>query len=246
MEKLKSSCRIVPAIDLIEGRCVRLRRGEFDSQEVVGEDPVVVARSFFEQGFRRLHIVDLCGARLGSPRHLEVVKRIARETDLEIDFSGGLRSQADLQCAFDNGASFVTIGSRAITHRDEVCEWVGSFGSERVIIGLDVADGRVRIHGWVDDSGTTLSEVVEFYIARGVTRIMSTDIERDGMMSGPNFALYRELRSSVPYAWITASGGVSSTSDIQRLAQAGVNEVIVGKALYSGSIAVSDVSEFVW
>ena len=239
-------CRIVPAIDLIGGRCVRLRQGSFDQKEVVGEDPVSVAQGFAEQGFSRLHLVDLDGAREGSPRHLATVRAIRDATGLFIDFSGGLRSTDDVARALDSGAQQVVIGSAAVLNPNEVRNWIALFGEDSIIVGLDVLNGEVRIKGWEEGSALKLGAVLDRFDGSGLKRIMSTDISRDGMLQGPAVDMYLELCQRYPALQIIASGGVSSARDVQRLATSGVSEIVVGKALYAGTLTVSEVQEFIW
>lgn len=238
--------KIVPAIDLIDGRCVRLRQGDFKQQEVVGESPLDVAREFEKQGFSRLHVVDLSGARAGEPQHLDVVKAITRETNLKVDFSGGLRRTPDIEAAFQSGVSQVVIGSAAVLTPDDVVMWFATFGGEKIILGLDVLDGRVRIKGWEEGSGCTVAQVLARYMDCGLSRVMSTDIARDGTLQGPAVGYYSELCASFPGISFIASGGVSTAQDIRELDTTGVAEIIVGKALYSGSLNLAEVKEFVW
>jgi len=246
VEAVMKKCRIVPAIDLLDGVCVRLRRGDFASYEVMSEDPIAVAQMFYAQGFRRLHVVDLSGAKCGVPRHLDCVRKISQQTELVVDYSGGLRSAETVQQAFDSGVSFVVVGSQAVLDPVTVCEWVERFGGERIIIGLDVADGRIRIKGWQEQTECTLVEAVTQYQRVGVRAIMSTDINCDGMLEGPNLEMYQNLGSAYPQVNFIASGGVSCGADIERLAGVGVSEVIVGKALYAGRIDLEQVGKFIW
>lgn len=241
-----SECRIVPAIDLIDGRCVRLRKGNFDEKEVVGEDPVEVARSFAASGFTRLHVVDLDGARSGSPRHLALVQRIAAETGLSVDVSGGIRTTRDLVQALESGARQVVIGSAAVERPDLVREWIEQFGSDAVIVGLDVLNGEVRIKGWQEGSSRTVAQVLERFVDSGLRWLMSTDISRDGMLEGVSVEMYRVLRREYPELRIIASGGVTNAADVRSLADAGVQEIIVGKALYAGTLQPGEVRDFVW
>lgn len=241
-----SECRIVPAIDLIDGRCVRLRKGNFDEKEVVGEDPVEVARSFAASGFTRLHVVDLDGARSGSPRHLALVQRIAAETGLSVDISGGIRTTRDLAQALESGARQVVIGSAAVERPDLVREWIEQFGSDAVIVGLDVLNGEVRIKGWQEGSSLSVAQVLERFADSGLRWLMSTDISRDGTLEGVSVEMYRVLRREYPELRIIASGGVTNAADVRSLADAGVQEIIVGKALYAGTLQPGEVREFVW
>ena len=241
-----SECRIVPAIDLIDGRCVRLRKGNFDEKEVVGEDPVEVARSFAASRFTRLHVVDLDGARSGTPRHLALVQRIAAETGLSVDISGGIRTTRDLAQALESGARQVVIGSAAVERPDMVRQWIEQFGSDAVIVGLDVLNGDVRIKGWQEGSSRTVAQVLERFMDSGLRWLMSTDISRDGMLEGVSVEMYRGLRREYPELRIIASGGVTNAADVRSLADAGVQEIIVGKALYAGTLQPGEVREFVW
>ena len=241
-----SECRIVPAIDLIDGRCVRLRKGNFDEKEIVGEDPVEVARSFAASGFTRLHVVDLDGARSGTPRHLALVQRIAAETGLSVDISGGIRTTRDLAQALERGARQVVIGSAAVERPDLVREWIEQFGSDAVIVGLDVLNGEVRIKGWQEGSSLSVAQVLERFADSGLRWLMSTDISRDGMLEGVSVEMYRVLRREYPELRIIASGGVTNAADVRSLADAGVQEIIVGKALYAGTLQPGEVRDFVW
>lgn len=241
-----SRCRIVPAIDLIDGKCVRLEQGDFDRVAVVGDNPVEVARQFSQLGFGRLHLVDLDGARFGAPKHLEVLREITSTTALQVDYSGGLRTTADLTAAFDAGSSQVVIGSSAVLTQELCQEWFREFGPERIIIGLDVFQGFVRVKGWTEGTGLTLTQVIDRYIESGLATVMSTDISRDGMLAGPSVELYAELVKSYPKLRIIASGGIHNCSDLARLQEIGVCEAIVGKALYSGALEISEARDFVW
>ena len=241
-----SVCRIVPAIDLIDGRCVRLRQGNFQEKQVVGDDPVEVARGFVARGFRRLHVVDLDGARSGIPQHLEVVRAIVAETGLAIDVSGGLRTTADISRALESGARQVIIGSTAVEQPEVVREWISGFGADVVAVGLDVLNGEVRIKGWQEGSALTVAQVLARFVDSGLRWLMSTDISRDGMLEGASVEMYRALSCNYPDLNIIASGGVKSADDVRTLAAVGVREVIVGKALYAGTFRPEEVREFVW
>jgi len=241
-----SECRIVPAIDLIEGRCVRLRQGSFEEKQVVGEDPLAVARAFASNGFKRLHLVDLDGARSGFPRHLPLLQKIVSETGLSVDVSGGLRTTDDVTRALESGARQVVIGSAAVERPDLGCEWISRFGPDAIIVGLDVLNGEVRIKGWQEGSALTVAQVLERFAGSGLRWLMSTDISRDGMLEGASVEMYRALRGEYPDLQIIASGGVTNADDVRALADAGVREIIVGKALYSGSLRAEEVREFVW
>lgn len=241
-----SECRIVPAIDLIEGRCVRLRQGSFDEKQVVGEDPLAVARGFASSGFTRLHLVDLDGARSGSPRHLPLVREIVSETGLSVDVSGGLRTAEDVALALESGARQVVIGSAAVERPAMVREWISRFGADAIIVGLDVLGVEVRIRGWQEGSSLTVAQVLERFADSGLKWLMSTDISRDGMLQGASVEMYRALRREYPDLQVIASGGVTNVDDVRDLAAADVREIIVGKALYAGTLQAEEVREFVW
>lgn len=240
------NCRVVPAIDLIDGKCVRLRQGDFATVEVVGEDPIAMAKLFRDHGFRRLHVVDLSGARDGTPKHLALVHEMVMATELEVDYSGGVRRIEDVRRVFDSGVRYVVVGSAAIKQPEDVSAWIGSYGSERFIFGLDVLDGMVRVSGWREDSGVSLAAALKNMNGFGVSRVMSTDIRKDGLLAGPSVELYQEILARYPDVFAIASGGVSTAADIRQLADVGVREVIVGKALYSGRISAAEIREFVW
>lgn len=240
------TARIVPAIDIIDGCCVRLERGAFGTEQVVGEDPLTVTKSFEEKGYRRLHLVDLSGAKQGTPVHLSILEAICASTSIQVDFSGGLRQEADVRAALEAGANKVVIGSAAVKDRPTCEHWFRCFGPERIILGLDLLNGLVRVSGWQESTELSLSTVVDWYVPLGLKTLMSTDISRDGMLQGPAFTLYEELRRQYPALHLIASGGVSSPEDVRELSRIGVSEVIVGKALYAGMIDSEGVREFVW
>jgi phosphoribosylformimino-5-aminoimidazole carboxamide ribotide isomerase len=239
-------CRIVPAIDLIEGRCVRLRQGNFAEREEMGDDPVEIARGFAASGFTRLHLVDLDGARSGIPRHLGVLRRIVAETGLQIDVSGGLRTDDTVAEALESGASQVIVGSAAVERPEMVRGWITRFGADAVVVGVDVLNGEVRIKGWQEGSSRTVREVLERYADSGLRWVMSTDITRDGMLEGPSLEIYRTLGRDYPDISIIASGGVTSADDVRALAETGVREIIVGKAIYAETLDQSEVRDLIW
>jgi phosphoribosylformimino-5-aminoimidazole carboxamide ribotide isomerase len=240
------TCRVVPAIDLIDGKCVRLRRGDFTTVEVVAQDPIAMAISFREQGFKRLHVVDLSGAREGTPMHVEVVRQIVASTDIEVDYSGGIRTMDQVEEIVSCGVRYIVLGSAAIKRREDVKAWIHGYGADRFIFGLDVCDNTVRVSGWQEDTGISIHEALQDLLGLGVLRLMSTDIGKDGLLLGPSVDLYERLCASYPQLTIIASGGVATAEDVRLLSSVGVSEVIVGKALYGGNIAVSDIQEFVW
>lgn len=226
----------IPAIDLIGGQCVRLRQGDYNEKTVYSAHPEEMAVELESAGFRRLHVVDLDGARSGHVVNGDVLRRIAERTQLTIDFGGGVKSASDVEHVFECGAQLVTIGSMAVTSPQAVGEWIERFGAERVIIGADVRDGKVSIHGWQEDSDLDLFALIDHYLGLGVRQFLCTDIHRDGMLSGPSTALYREVMERYPTLHLIASGGISCTDDIIELERAGIPAVVFGKAYYEGRI----------
>ena len=232
---------LIPAIDIIDGKCVRLTQGDYSSQKVYNENPVEVAREFTDYGIRRLHIVDLDGAKSQHVVNLQVVEQIRSATDLVIDFGGGVKSDADLQKAFDAGADMVTIGSLAVKQPETFLRWLDIFGASRIILGADVRNGLISINGWQEEDGEQLIPFVLKYVEKRVVQVLCTDISKDGMLQGPAIELYRQVLSSFPDLHLIASGGVSSIDDIKALDEAGVPAVVFGKAIYEGKIKLSDL-----
>lgn len=227
---------LIPAIDIIGGCCVRLTKGDYAAQKTYDAHPEDVAKRFEDMGVRRLHVVDLDGAKAAHIVNLEALERITSATNLIVDFGGGIKQESDLQTAFDCGAAMVTVGSLAATQPETLLQWAETFGADRFIVGADAQDGRIRTHGWLQDGGMSLREFVAFYMQHGITRVLCTDISRDGMLSGPNISLYRELMAEFPACRLIASGGVSSAEDIRALDAAGIPSVVFGKAFYEGKI----------
>ena len=220
----------------MNGHCVRLTKGDYATKTTYFENPVEVARLFESLGLKRLHIVDLDGARENHSVNLEVLKSIKEATNLIVDFGGGIKQELDLKAAFNHGADMVTLGSVAATSPECVLEWVHIYGSQRFIVGADAFEGRVRIKGWMEDGGQTLDEFVDFYQSHGVKQVLCTDIGCDGMLQGPNVALYRRLMQRYPDLYLIASGGVASSTDLDELEQAEIPAVVFGKAFYEGRI----------
>ncbi len=231
---------LIPAIDIIEGKCVRLTQGDYDTKKVYNEDPLEVAKQFEDAGIRRLHVVDLDGARQGRIINYKILERLANRTSLVIDFGGGLKQECDLATAFDCGAQMVTGGSIAVKNPDVFTSWIERFGSDRIILGADAKDGMIAVSGWEETTGLALIPFVADYHAKGITKVICTDIGRDGMLQGPAVTLYKELISGVQ-VFLIASGGVSSIADIEQLASAGIPAVIFGKAIYEGHIRLKDL-----
>lgn len=227
---------VIPAIDLLNGKCVRLTKGDYARRKVYNEDPVAQARQFERLGYRHLHVVDLDGARSRHVVNDGVLRAITANTGLTVDFGGGVKSEEDIRKAFDAGAAQVTVGSTAVTQPDLFEEWLGRYGADRLILGADVRDGRVAINGWQEDTAVELTDFLKRYVEAGVRHVLCTDISRDGMLSGPAIGLYRQILDTYPGLHLIASGGVSGTQDIVNLEQAGVPAIVVGKAWYEGRI----------
>ena len=227
-----------PATDLIGGRCVRLTQGDYTSRKTYYRDPLEAALRFEEAGARRLHMVDLDGAKAAEPQNLAVLERIAAKTSLEVQYGGGIKSRAALRSVFDAGARRAVCGSVAVREPELFARWIAEFGPERLILGADVRDGVVAIQGWTERSERTAPELIETFLPAGLRQVVCTDISRDGMLCGPAVALYADLQRRFPQVEITVSGGVSSPDDIARLEREGLRSVIVGKALYEGRITL--------
>ena len=227
---------LIPAIDLIEGKCVRLTKGEYDSKKVYNEDPVAQAKEFEALGFKRLHIVDLDGAKSHHIVNDDVLRAITAATNLKVDFGGGIKTEEDIRKAFDAGASLVTIGSVAVTNPELFTKWLHTFGAEHIILGADVRNGKISINGWKEDSAEDLLPFLKTYIDEGVKNVLCTEISKDGTLAGPATELYKELMTAYPDMHLIASGGVSCNEDIVNLDKNGIPAVVFGKAYYEGKI----------
>ena len=232
---------IIPAIDLMDGKCVRLSQGDYHSRKTYADNPVDVAKAFEAQGIHRLHLVDLDGAKSQHIVNHKVLKDIATQASLSIDFGGGIKSDADLEKAFDCGAQMVTIGSIAATQPELFDRWLQQFGPTRIILGADAKDGYIAVNGWQEKSHLELLSYLEHYCKRGITQVLCTDIDKDGMLQGPSIALYQRILKRFPSLCLIASGGVGSTNDLLRLQEAGIPAVVVGKALYENRITLQDI-----
>ncbi len=241
---MNSKIEIIPAIDLIEGKCVRLSQGDYDRKTVYNENPLEVAKMFEAAGIRRLHLVDLDGAKAGHIVNHKVLEQIATKTGLVVDFGGGLKSDKDLEIAFNAGAAMVTGGSIAVKNREIFLQWLEKYGSEKIILGADAKNGMIAISGWLEKTELPVVEFISDWFGKGIRKVISTDISRDGMLTGPAFELYAEIISSQPEVEIIASGGISSMDDILKLNEMGVPGVIVGKAIYEGKIVMRDIEIF--
>ena len=231
---------LIPAIDIIDGHCVRLTRGDYDQKTVYG-DPLEMACQFEAVGYKRLHVVDLDGAKSKHIVNDEVLRRITAQTSLIVDFGGGIKTNDDLKKAFDAGASMVTIGSIAVSNPELFEEWLYQYGPEHIILGADVRNGYISINGWKEDSKEELLPFLKRYIEMGVKNVLCTEISKDGTLSGPATLLYKEVMTAYPQLHLIASGGVSSMDDIKALHAAGIPSVVFGKAIYEGKINLKEL-----
>ena len=236
--------QIVPAFDLMDGKLVRLRQGDYDQKTEYPADPLDLAREMESVGIKRLHMVDLDGARDGMPVNLPLLEKIAGHTRLTIDYGGGLRSIAALRRVWDAGAALFSVGSVAVKAPDEFRAWVEKFGADKFLVGADVRQKQIAVHGWKEQTGLDLFEFIERVNKLGVTQFSVTDIERDGVMSGPAIELYSEIRRRLPHIELTASGGIRDTSDFEKLRDIGCSGVIVGKAFFEGNVPMKFFSVY--
>ena len=239
-----SKIELIPAIDIIDGKCVRLSKGDYATRKVYNENPVEVAKAYEDYGIRRLHVVDLDGAASHHIVNYRVLEQIASRTGLIIDFGGGIKSDEDLEIAFDNGAEMVTLGSVAVKEPDLMQRWIERHGQERIILGADCRDGRISTNGWKEDSALELMPFLEDYTRKGITKALCTDIARDGMLQGPALPLYQQIMERFPDLHLIASGGVSGIDDLIALDEAHIPAVVIGKAIYEGRISLNDLNRF--
>ena len=232
---------LIPAIDIINGQCVRLTKGDYDQKTVYRNSPADVAKEFEQIGFKRLHVVDLDGAKSKHIVNSSVLSRITTETTLTVDFGGGIKTDADIEKAFAAGASMVTVGSIAVTAPELFMGWLEKYGPERMILGADVRHGKISINGWKEDSGEDLLPFLRRYVDAGVSNVLCTDISKDGTLAGPAIDLYRQVMDAYPGLHLIASGGVSSKEDITALDAAGIPAVVFGKAIYEGRINLEEI-----
>ena len=237
--------KIIPAIDLIDAKCVRLSQGDYNQKTVYNENPLEVAKMFEDAGITRLHLVDLDGAKAKHIVNHKVLESIASKTKLVIDFGGGLKSDEDLRIAFECGAQMVTGGSIAVKDRETFLHWIETYGAEKIILGADAKDKMIAVSGWQEVSELPILNFVESYTEKGIRKVISTDIARDGMLTGPSIDLYKEIMSKFPTLELIASGGIASMKDIYELDEMGIPGVITGKAIYEGRISLAEISRFI-
>lgn len=235
---------IIPAIDLIDGKCVRLIQGDFQQKTVYNENPLEVAKSFEDAGIKRLHLVDLDGAKKGQVTNLPVLENIASNTSLSVDFGGGIKTEEDIIQVFNAGADLVTIGSIAVKEPDLFADWLNSFGGERIILGADVKDNNIAVNGWKDVVPVTINDFLREKFAQGAEYVLCTDISKDGMLQGTSMELYKKLEETFPKMKLIASGGITNISEIEELNEMEVFGVIIGKAIYEGKITLKELEKF--
>lgn len=235
---------IIPAIDIIGGKCVRLTQGDYSQKTVYGDDPLEMARGFEQAGIKRLHLVDLDGAKAKRIINKDVLQSIAQDTSLKVDFGGGVQSDEDIELAFQAGASQVTGGSVAVRNPQLFEQWLERYGSEKIILGADAKDRKIAIGGWEETTAVDVISFIKAHVDKGVRYVICTDVAKDGLLQGPSVALYEDILKEIPKVKLIASGGVSSLKDLEELQQCGVYGVIVGKAFYEGKISLEELAAF--
>lgn len=235
---------LIPAIDIIDGKCVRLSQGDYNSKKVYNDNPLEVAKEFEAHGIHRIHIVDLDGAASSHIVNYRILEQISLKTSLIVDFGGGIKSDQDVHIAFDSGAQMITIGSIALKDPDLFIKWLHEYGREKIILGADVKDRKIAVNGWMEGSTKDIIPFLDEYTKKGVEKVICTDIDQDGMLQGPSIELYQEIQKEFPQIYLIASGGVSSIDDIIALEEAQIPAVIFGKAIYEGKITLKDLYRF--
>ena len=236
--------QIIPAIDIIEGKCVRLTEGDYAQKKIYNEDPLEVAKQFEGAGLMRLHLVDLDGAKAGQVVNWKVLEKIANNTELKIDFGGGIKTEATLKTVLDTGATYATIGSLAVKNELLFQEWIARFGAKVFMLGADVLEEKIAIGGWLEKTEISVFDFMKSYIDKGVKQIFCTDIKKDGKLEGPSIELYQKIIEQFPNLHLIASGGVSSLDDLIELEEIGCSAAIVGKAIYENKITISELANF--
>ena len=237
--------RIIPAIDIIDGKCVRLSKGDYSTKIIYNENPLEVAKSFENHGIEYLHLVDLDGAKSSEIVNYKIIEQIAAKTNLKIDFGGGLKSDKDVKIAFESGASQITGGSIAIKNSELFEKWISYYGSEKVILGADALNEKVAVSGWLENSNVDLIPFIKNYQSKGIQYVICTDISKDGMLEGPSFELYSRILSEIPNIKLIASGGISTFEELPKLAEMGCEGTIIGKAIYEGRITLKQIENYI-
>ncbi|WP_374172750.1 1-(5-phosphoribosyl)-5-[(5-phosphoribosylamino)methylideneamino]imidazole-4-carboxamide isomerase [Flavobacterium tructae] len=243
--------RIIPAIDIIDGKCVRLSKGDYDTKIIYNENPIEVAKSFEAHGIEYLHLVDLDGAKSSKIVNYKILEQIATQTSLQIDFGGGLKSDEDLRIAFESGANQITGGSIAVKNKEIFQKWIAQYGSGKIILGADAKDEKIAVSGWLENSDEDLIPFIQEYQNKGIQYVICTDIAKDGMLEGPSFDLYGKIlkncnvKSSEVEIKLIASGGISTFDELPKLAELGCEGTIIGKAIYEGRISLKQLENFI-
>jgi phosphoribosylformimino-5-aminoimidazole carboxamide ribotide isomerase len=237
--------QIIPAVDIIGGKCVRLSQGDYERKTIYNENPLEVAQMFENYGVKRLHLVDLDGAKAHHIVNYKVLEEISSHTSLIIDFGGGLKSDEDLRIAFESGASMVTGGSIAVKSPEIFRSWIEKYGKGKIILGADARDEKIAITGWQENTESDVFSFIKEWHENGIDKVISTDISKDGMLTGPSTELYRKIMKMISGIYLIASGGVSSMADILQLQEAGIPAVITGKAIYEGKISMKEIEKFI-
>jgi len=236
--------QIIPAIDIIDGKCVRLTQGDYAQKTIYNENPLEVAKQFEAAGLKRLHLVDLDGAKAGTVKNWAVLQEIAAYTSLSIDFGGGIKKDKDLNIVFESGAAYATIGSLAVKEPDTFLEWLRVYGADKFILGADVKSEKIAVAGWLETTDINIYDFLQDYISKGILQSFCTDVSKDGKLEGPSIELYKNIVKKFPSLYFIASGGVSCLDDLTALKELGCSGAIVGKAIYEGRIALKDLSNF--
>lgn len=236
---------IIPAIDIIEGKCVRLSQGDYETKKIYNEKPLEVAMQFEDAGLERLHLVDLDGAKEGRVRNWKVLETLAAKTSMTIDFGGGIKTRDDVRIVFEAGAAQASVGSVAVKDEKSLLQWFNEFGTKRFLLGADVKEEKITIHGWTETTTTWIYDFLEKYIEKGVQQVFCTDVSKDGLLEGPAIELYKNILQKFSSLQLIASGGVSNMHDLDALQHVGCSGVIIGKAIYEGRISLIELSNYI-
>lgn len=236
--------QIIPAIDIIDGKCVRLTQGDYSQKTIYNENPLEVALQFQDAGLQRLHLVDLDGAKAGVVKNWKVLELLTAKTTLEIDFGGGIKQEKDLSVVFSSGAAYATIGSLAVKQEAVFVEWLHKYGAAKFLLGADVKDEKIAVAGWLETTDVWIYDFIEKYTGHGIQQLFCTDVSKDGKLEGPSVALYKNILQQFPTLHFIASGGVSNINDLEVLKETGCKAAIVGKAIYENRISLKDLSKF--
>ena len=235
---------IIPAIDIIDGKCVRLTQGDYAQQKIYNEHPLEVAMQFEDAGLERLHLVDLDGAKAGAVKNWKVLETIAGKTSLVIDFGGGIKTEKDVQIVFNSGANWATVGSIAVKNKEEFVKWLLQFGAEKFLLGADVKEEKIAVSGWTETTEVNIFDFLQQYVEKGITNVFCTDVSKDGLLAGPSVELYKKIIQRFSSLQFIASGGVSNMKDVEDLAEIGCSGAIIGKAIYENRISLEDLQVF--